>query len=486
MEHVWRTALLQIARKVPPCGGVLRADHFPVSGRLWSWIREWAPLPLLVAVVLLSRLPFLGAGYGLHWDAWGNAKIAQEIAETGRYTMARPPGAPVYELTTALLSWGGPAALNGLSALAGAMSVAIFALLARRVGCRDWLLAAAAFGFCAVFYISSVTSKDFTMACAFVLLSALFVTKGWPLRAGIALGLAMGCRLTSGAILLPLALALFHYQPRETRFRQLVLFVASTSVVAVLVFIPAFARYGVSFLTYFEPVYYPSWLTVASRGSIDVWGVLGCVGLVAAAAGAFCFRRSITSISGLAAYPALAWGAVVLIYAALYVAFPDQAAYFLPAVPFTILILARFSPRRLFQTFCIVTIVSAFVGWDNGSPAPGPILQDRTQRLRTMANIRNFYEYARTIEGRNVFVIGGFFHAIGLIAPESNSGHFVYLLTAKELTDFRDAGFTIYYLPAIRQFEYDVHGIDLAFYGGIDLVAFRESHQSPPLASALP
>ena len=73
-------------------------------------------LILLLVVVLLSRLPFLGAGYGLHWDAWGNAKIAQQIAETGRYAMARVPGAPAYELTTALFSWGGPWMLNGFSA----------------------------------------------------------------------------------------------------------------------------------------------------------------------------------------------------------------------------------------------------------------------------------------------------------------------------------------------------------------------------------
>ena len=444
-------------------------------------MREWAPLLLLVSVVLLSRIPFLGAGYGLHWDAWGNARIAQEIATTGRYTMARVPGAPVYELTTALLSWGGPWALNGLSAVAGAACVAIFALLARRFGCRDWLLAAATLGFCSVFYISSVTSKDFTVSCAFVLLSALFVAKGWPLRAGIALGLAMGCRLTSGAMLLPLALMLFNLQSRENWFRQLIQFATATAVVAVLAFLPAFARYGVSFLTYFEPVYYPSWLTVAFRGSVDVWSALGCVGLAAAAVGAFWFRRSPSSIVGSpAAYPALAWGAVVLIFAALYIAFPDQAAYFLPAVPFAILLLARFSPRRLFHAFCIATIAGAFVGWENGAPAAGPIFQDRAQRLRTMANIRNFYHYARTIEGRNVFVIGGFFHAIGLIAPESKSGHFVYLLAPDELREFLKTGYTIYYLPAMRQFEYDVHGIDLARYGAIDLQAFRELHGTPP------
>jgi hypothetical protein len=76
-----------------------------------------------------------------------------------------------------------------------------------------------------------------------------------------------------------------------------------------------------------------------------------------------------------------------------------------------------------------------------------------------------------------VFVIGAFYHGIGLIAPESQTGHFVYLLTAKELTQYLKDGFTIYYLPAIRQFEYDVYGIDLAQYGGIDVYAFHEAQK---------
>lgn len=446
--------------------------------RALLWLNEGNALVLLLVVVLVSRLPFLGAGYGLHWDAWGNAKIAQQIAETGRYAMARVPGAPAYELTTAFLSWGGPWALNGLSALGSVACAGIFALLARRYQCRDWLLAAAALAFCPVMYVSSVTSKDFTVACALVLLSALFIAKKRPAAAGVALGLAMGCRLTSGLMALPLALALLGQQPRERRLRQLIWFAMTSAGVALITFIPAFLQYGFSFLTYFKPIYYPAWGSVAYRGIVDVWGMAGCAGLAAAIVGALVWRSRTRSIDDAPAADVLCWSAVILIYAVLYLAFPDQAGYFLPAVPFTILMLARFSPRWLFQTFCILTIVGAFVSWGNGAPAAGAIFQDRTERLRMMANVRNFYDYARTMEGRNVFVIGAFYHGIGLIAPESKTGHFVYLLTAKELAEYLKGGFTIYYLPAIRRFEYDVHGIDLARYGAIDVYAFRQSQKA--------
>lgn len=442
------------------------------------WTGTRGALLLLLLVVLLSRLPFLGAGYGLHWDAWGNAKIARQIAESGQYTMARVPGAPVYELTTALLSWGGPWTLNGLSALGGIACIGIFALLARRYQCRDWLLAAAAFGFSPVMYVSSVTSKDFTVACALVLVSALFIVKNRPVAAGVALGLAMGCRLTSGLMALPFALALLDRQPREERVRRLAWFAITTGAGALLAFIPAFVQYGFSFLTYYKPIYYPPWTTVAYRGTVDVWSITGCLGLAAAGVGALAMRRGAGSIKEAPPRDVLAWAAVILIYAVLYLAFPDQAGYFLPAVPFALLLLARFSPRWLFQTFCILTIVGAFVGWKNGAPVAGAVFQDRAERLRTIENVRNFYSYARTIPGRNVFVIGAFYHGIGLIAPESKNGHFAYLLTEKELADYLKAGFTIYYLPAIRQFEYDVHGIDLAQHGAIDVFAFHESQKA--------
>ena len=443
-------------------------------------------LILLLVLVLLSRLPFLGAGYGVHWDAWGNAKAAQQIAETGNYTMARVPGAPVYELTTALFSWGGPWALNGLSALSGLACVAIFALLARRYQCRDWLLAAAAFAFSPVLYVNSVTAKDFTLACALLLLSTLLIAQKRPLAAGVALGLAMGCRLTSGLMALPLALMLFGGEPEAKRIRRLIWFAMTSAAVVLIVFIPAFLTYRFSFLNYFKSdgapplvygVYYPPWKVVAYRGTIEVWGVAGCLGIIAATLGALALRKRTKSIDNVPPRDLIAWSAVILAYTVLYVAFPDQAGYFLPAVPFTILLLARLSPRWLFQAFCVLTIAGAFISWKNGGPASGAIFQDRAERLRTIENVRNFYSYARTIPGRNVFVVGAFYHGIGLIAPESKSGHFVYLLSPKELADYLKEGFTIYYLPAIRQFEYDVHGIDLAQYGAIDVHAFHESQK---------
>jgi hypothetical protein len=65
-----------------------------------------------------------------------------------------------------------------------------------------------------------------------------------------------------------------------------------------------------------------------------------------------------------------------------------------------------------------------------------------------------------------------------LIAPGSKDGKYVYLLPPKELAEFLAAGYSIYYLPGIREFEHHVHGIDLAHYGAKDLHAVFETKRA--------
>src|SRR5947209_17108478 len=50
---------------------------------------------VLFAVVLLSRLPFLNAGYGVEIDGWRVALAARHIAQNGVYEVSRFPGYPL-------------------------------------------------------------------------------------------------------------------------------------------------------------------------------------------------------------------------------------------------------------------------------------------------------------------------------------------------------------------------------------------------------
>ena len=51
----------------------------------------------LILLVILSRLPFIGVGYGLDGDAWSVAITAEHWHSTGEYLASRLPGYPVHE-----------------------------------------------------------------------------------------------------------------------------------------------------------------------------------------------------------------------------------------------------------------------------------------------------------------------------------------------------------------------------------------------------
>ena len=127
---------------------------------------------LVAAVVMVSRLPFLSAGYGWDSDAWRVAAVAHWIGATGHYAASRFPGNPVHELLCALLARGGPWALNGISALASALGAGCFALLLRRLDVRHATLGAFALAATPAFYLASVTTMDYALTLG-LLLAAL-------------------------------------------------------------------------------------------------------------------------------------------------------------------------------------------------------------------------------------------------------------------------------------------------------------------------
>ena len=204
-------------------------------------------LAALFVAVLLSRAPFLDAGYGVNIDAWRVARAARTLALTGSYEASRLPGYPVQEFLCSLLwrgglddlGWkGGPLALNAASAFFGASAVVLFALLARALGCRDYLLAAAGLGFSPLFYISSVTAKDYVWSLAFRPGFRALRLKPRPVAAGIFLGLAMGCRITYGAMALPLCLLLVNAPGEVPPIRRIAAFGLGAALTAGIVFSP--------------------------------------------------------------------------------------------------------------------------------------------------------------------------------------------------------------------------------------------------------
>ena len=58
---------------------------------------------LLFIITFLSRIPFLGNGYGVEEDSWGTAVAAYHYNTSGIYETSRLPGHPVQDTLYALI-----------------------------------------------------------------------------------------------------------------------------------------------------------------------------------------------------------------------------------------------------------------------------------------------------------------------------------------------------------------------------------------------
>jgi hypothetical protein len=423
-------------------------------------------LACLFALVLISRLPFLDAGYGLNIDAWRVARVARDLAITGQYSVSRFPGYPLQEIVCALFWRGGPSALNGLSALFSAITATTFAAILRKLGCRDWFLAGLALAATPIFYVSSVCSKDYIWALAFVLLSLLCALNRRAGIAGALLGVATGCRITSAAMILPIALILFNETQRS--WRAIAKLLMAAAGIALLAFFPVWSRYGTDFLTFYGDHARPDWRTILSRATLQVWGSIGLVGLGIAALSACVARKRI--------WPASWWIVVSLvlvfvIYTVAYLRLPDQAGYLLPIVPAVLLLACLFTPRRALQIALICLLLASLLDLTPKGPHPGAILTDHNERLQNLINMRKFLEFTESAPGNSVFVVGDSEPEIAVLTPHLVNGRnrYVYLMNAFEAKTALHSGRALYYLPSMRKFNYEVTGTDLAQYGARDL-----------------
>ena len=421
---------------------------------------------LLFALVLLSRLPFLDAGYGVSPDAWRVARVAREMSATGEYAVSRFPGYPLHEIICSVFWRGGPSVLNGLSAFFSAIAATAFAAITRKLGCRDWFLAGLAVAMTPIFFVSSVSSKDYIWALAFVLLSVFFALNGRAFSAGVFLGVAAGCRLTSLAMILPIALILSG--AKLCPWRTIIKFAIAAGAVALLAFVPVWQRYGVSFLTFYANHARPTWPLILMRSTVELWGALGLVALGIAAAGAWLTRKQprLTNYRIVASLLL-----IVAIYIAAYLRLPDQAGYLLPIVPAILLLVCLFTPRRFLQTALCCLLIAPFVELAPVGLRPGAILADHQRRLQNLANIRAILKVGESAPGSNVFVVGASEPQIAVLAPHLQKGrnHYVYTMTASEAKAAVENGQSLYYLPTVRRFNYSVNGVDLAQYGARDM-----------------
>src|SRR5262249_26028665 len=128
----------------------------------------------------------------------------------------------------------------------------LLAGLLRRAGARGAWLGALAFSFVPAVYVASTAGMDYLWACALILLGFSWALERRSVPAGVVLGLATACRITSIAHLWPLAVGGAAPEHRG-RARAIAALAVPALAVGSAAYLPVFLRYGGSFLSYYEP-----------------------------------------------------------------------------------------------------------------------------------------------------------------------------------------------------------------------------------------
>ena len=443
-----------------------------------SGIAPWA----LAAAVLIARIPFLLPGYGVDPDAWRVAADGRAIAATGVYAASRAPGNPIVELAAALVWRGGPLALNGLTAVFGSLAVLAFTLSLRRLGVRDWVWGALALAFTPVIAVNSANAMDYLWALAFLLAAHDLALRGRALAAGVLTGLAIGCRITSVLLLPAFSLILLPHEPRgAARGRVLGLWIAA-AIVGTAAYSPAIALTGLGFLHGYGEGY-PPLLYVLKNMTVDVWGLIGCVALLAAAAWALAGARRRDRGRALPAVPLgflLAWVLAIALELIVFLRLPVQAEYLIPIVPFTLLLAARGLDRNAFRALCVALILSSFALKVSEAGKPdsprftraslrvgrrvldlrGPLYTDHDRRARGVAYAESVVARAARLPRGSVVSASEWLPFIEVLAGGKRVGEiaFVYVLDPRELARHVAAGDSVYDLPGAEDYSVAVYG----------------------------
>lgn len=454
----------------------------------------------LAAVVVLTRLPFVGAGYGTDTDTWKFASAIRDIAASGTYALSRPPGYPLMEWSCAPFASLGAWVPNTLSAVAAAACAWLAARLFARHGVRDALLAGAAVVCIPAAWIASVSSIDYLWALAFVLAAWLDAGEGRAARSGLWLGMAIGTRLTSAPLLLPLAWLVWHAArgSHAARMRAVLMLSGLAALIGAAWYVPAWLRYGWKFLSYSEirggqssalalltGMVHPGSAGVpvaliAGQSTVLLWGVLGCAAIGLALLSIVWQPRTAPRAATLGAVTAWAAAAAVAYELVLYVRLPHDEGYLLPIVPFVLLGLAtQLTPTRLRYVGAALVLSPFVFGVDVDPPKKGlspasesafeirlPVSREtvivepfRGAALRDLAKRQRMQDVARQLQAWWPTRPAQFRLASGnlvammyyLFPADSHAALYARNYTADEVVAARASGIPVYVLPEVAE-----------------------------------
>ena len=448
----------------------------------------------------MTRLPFISDGYGLDGDAWSVAISAHHWHDTGEYSASRLPGFPVHEYLCSLFVDYGYIGLNLLTTFFSVIAVIFFAMTLKLLRFRYIFLASITMSMIPVFYIHSTTTIDYIIAVSFVLAGMYFLLKEKIILAGIFIGLAIGTRITSGAMLIPFSILLVEYDGFKNNLKRISRLILPALITGAVLFIPVLQKYGLGFFTYYN-VPYPSIAKVLYKFSIEVWGVFGLLGLIISTVllflpskitnRKFLFPRSVNEKF------VVAWLVTIDLYIIAFLKLPMESGYLIPLIPFVILIFGKYLYDKAFVFLCTMLILSSFVctispkeRYDAVSLSKssfvfdgageklifdifkGPVLSYKERRKNGMDFVNKLLLSTDTINRKSVIVAGRWYNQMFVQCADTAMLNFKLraYLSEDEAVFFYAKEYVIYYLPKQDIYNKIMRNVELDVYSAIPYI----------------
>ncbi|MGA9115479.1 MAG: hypothetical protein WB626_01750 [Bacteroidota bacterium] len=310
-----------------------------------------------MAGVTLTRIPFLFTGYGADADAWRVAHTAGKLWDSGTYNVSRFPGYPLHEIISApFVGLGGAPLSNAATLFATLLLVLIWKAIAERHGNHPRMLVAG-LAFAPQLWENSAATMDYNWSLLF-LTGALFAgLKGKTLIAGLLLGVAAGFRPMNIAGAIPLAVLM---RQSGVSWKQMAACAGVAAATTLAAFTPVMLRYtptGAMELTLRQTA--DIRFGGLERFMLFAYRSVWTIGPLAAGAACVLLWKGRKHLKGLLMRgdPIAASAAAGLaVFLGLYLAYPIEREYLIPAMPFLMLLLDRTGSPRAFGIFTLLLI----------------------------------------------------------------------------------------------------------------------------------
>lgn len=309
----------------------------------------------LLAVSLLARCFFWFQGYGVEEDSWGSVVAAHNTWETGVPEVSRLPGHPVYECILILLyNISSPPLYNACSSLFALISLWYFLKLLHALNVKNYIMAGYGLSFSPLFFVCSTYTIDYVYTLGFAMGAGYYLHQKKILAAGVLMGLSVGCRINSLALLPVLVLLplLFGASLKSIwdsyNLKFISAFVVLSCLVAALCYLPVAWIYGTAFWDYSDQFPYPSFAKVFYKASLGAWGLPGMIGLL---------WLMIIGIKPKNAW----WWILTSTQLGMYLLLPQKSAYLLPWIAFGFLFAATTIRTEVQKWFWGLQVLSSLV-----------------------------------------------------------------------------------------------------------------------------